>query len=387
MTMRSAAIAAFLLFPIAGAAQTSETARAQERTRALQQEADRLAATSRTLLGDLRQLEIERQMSQATLAAADARLVAISSALTAARGRLAALDARRHDAAPALAAELVEIYKRGRPRHARLLLAHAADGRALGRLIRGALALASAEQTRLDAHRRLLHAEREAIATLEQQRVDAATSREAQLTARATLEQTLAERHRLIDAIDRDRDVAARYLGELQSAEAALDTTLAELYASTPRPVVPIAPFKGDLEWPVSGIVHSRFGAAAAASPGQTPRAIVRNGIELGATAGTPVTAVHGGRVSYAAPFLGLGTLVVIEHGDQVQTLYGYLEQIRVTAGTLVDRGEQLGQVGLVPGPSPGGATAGTAGTAALYFELRVDGRPVDPLQWLRSSP
>jgi murein hydrolase activator len=53
--------------------------------------------------------------------------------------------------------------------------------------------------------------------------------------------------------------------------------------------------------------------------------------------------------------------------------LYGNLGEVAVARGARVDQGQELGTVGISP-----------AGSAGLYFELRVDGRPVDPLQWLR---
>ena len=92
---------------------------------------------------------------------------------------------------------------------------------------------------------------------------------------------------------------------------------------------------------------------------------------------GTMATAVHEGTVAFAAPFTGFGTLVIVDHGHSAFTLYGHLLDTSVTAGTNVSRGTTLGRVGVAP-----------SGGAALYFELRIDGRPVDPLEWLarRSS-
>ncbi len=358
--------------------------RAAERIRALQREADRLAGESRTLLGDLRRLEIERQVNAETLAASGANVQTVATALELARARVAALEKSRHEATPALAAELVEIYKRGRRRHAQVLLASVADSRALGRLVRGAQALARMERARLDAHRRDVRVEQEAVRELERRAEEAAASRHAQLAARAALDRSVADRNRLIDVLDRDRDVAARYAGELQEARLSLEGTLASLSASTTSSALPIAPFKGDLDWPVRGVVRSRFGSA---QPGRSGSAIVRNGIELAATARSAVTAIHGGHVSYAAPFPGLGMLVVVDHGNAVQSLYGYLAEVVVSVGSALDRGGLIGRV------APEGRALSRVeglsrtGGAALYFELRVDGRPVDPLQWLRSSP
>ena len=83
--------------------------------------------------------------------------------------------------------------------------------------------------------------------------------------------------------------------------------------------------------------------------------------------------AVHSGTVSFADAFAGFGNVVIIDHGSGAHSLYGYLESMSVTPGESVEGGAELGQVGLAP-----------AGPAALYFEIRIDGRSVDPVQWLR---
>jgi septal ring factor EnvC (AmiA/AmiB activator) len=135
-------------------------------------------------------------------------------------------------------------------------------------------------------------------------------------------------------------------------------------------PALPLRPFRGDLEWPVLGPVVAGFGRMPA---GRFGTAIARNGIEIGAKERTQVRAVHDGTVAFAAPFTGFGTLVIVDHGGAAFSLYGHLSQALVTKGAPVRRGTVVGSVGLSPG-----------GGAALYFELRIDGRPVDPVQWLR---
>ena len=85
------------------------------------------------------------------------------------------------------------------------------------------------------------------------------------------------------------------------------------------------------------------------------------------------MTAVHEGAVAFADPFSGFGNLVIVDHGAQAFSLYGNLLDIRVKKGALVEVGQILGTVG-----------ATLTGPAGLYFELRVDGQPVDPVQWLK---
>ena len=86
---------------------------------------------------------------------------------------------------------------------------------------------------------------------------------------------------------------------------------------------------------------------------------------------GQTVRAVHEGTVAYADQFTGYGNLVIVDHGDRAYSLYGYCRrwrsQGRPRRGPGADR--RLGR-----NPS---------GNPALYFELRIDGKPVDPLQWL----
>ena len=82
---------------------------------------------------------------------------------------------------------------------------------------------------------------------------------------------------------------------------------------------------------------------------------------------------MHEGRVAFAGPFAGFGNLVILEHGEGDHSLYGHLRVLGVARGDAVERQAVLGETGLTP-----------AGVPGLYFELRIDGRAVDPLQWLK---
>ena len=77
---------------------------------------------------------------------------------------------------------------------------------------------------------------------------------------------------------------------------------------------------------------------------------------------------------AFAGPFAGYGNLVIVDHGAQTYSLYGNLKEVALTKGAALTRGDLIGTVGVA-----------TTGATGLYFELRVDGRPVDPLQWLRN--
>jgi septal ring factor EnvC (AmiA/AmiB activator) len=340
---------------------------AEQRIKELQAESDRLAKQTGSVLGELRKLEVERAIKTEEMKKADAELAAVTRELDEVTIRLKTLEAQRLAETPGIRERLVEIYKRGRAGYLRMLLA-AEDVRAFGRMSRGVAAVAELDRLRFDVHRQTIRAERAAQTEIDTRRKAFAAAQSEARRAKAAVDRALAAQNARLDALDRQRDLAARYVGELEAAQAQLEK---QVVAAAPGsvPSLPLAPFRGSLDWPLGGRVISRFGRNAA----QFGTAIIRNGIEIAAATGSQARAVHGGTVAYAAPFTGFGTLVIVDHGASAFTLYGHLSEAIVTPGTRVNRGTVVGRTGRSP-----------AGLEALYFELRIDGRPVDPVQWLR---
>ncbi len=153
---RSAAVEPPAPPPISRDEATALAARAADRIKALQRESDTLAAQSRTVLTELRQLEVTRALRGEELAAVNARLVAVSEKATASEARVAELERQRIARTPALEGRLEALYKRGgSDGYVRLLLA-TTEGRDLARASRGVVALARVEELRIAAHRRLI---------------------------------------------------------------------------------------------------------------------------------------------------------------------------------------------------------------------------------------
>jgi septal ring factor EnvC (AmiA/AmiB activator) len=178
-----------------------------------------------------------------------------------------------------------------------------------------------------------------------------------------------------ISQIDERRDLASRLVSELEAARQRLQRVIDDAgseRASGAGGVVglPLRPFKGELEWPVTGTVSGGFGRQVNR---RFHTSVVSNGVRIAAGASTPVTAVHEGTIAYATTFTGFGKLVIVDHGSVAFSLYGYLADIDVVSGEHVVQGQRLGSVG-----------TSLEGEPSLYFELRIDGRPVDPLQWLK---
>jgi septal ring factor EnvC (AmiA/AmiB activator) len=233
-------------------------------------------------------------------------------------------------------------------------------------------AIASRDRERIAAHQRRVDDLNKAKAAQEERRSQQASLRATAERAQAAARAAIQKHEALVQDIDRRRDLNAQLAGELMSTQQRLQATLKELPsnaggAPAAAPALPFAALRGELEWPAPGPLRHRFGQNAA-SAGSSP-----NGIEITTVPGSPVRAVHDGSVAFADTFAGYGKLVIVDHGNQAFSLYGHLLDISVARGGRVSHGDPVGTAGFA-----------LLGVPGLYFELRVDGQPVDPLQWLR---
>jgi septal ring factor EnvC (AmiA/AmiB activator) len=187
------------------------------------------------------------------------------------------------------------------------------------------------------------------------------------------LEQT--RRHELVAArqrkaavlarLERERSDLATRAATLADRERKLASFLDLLYGTSTAALAgtPMQQFRGILEWPAQGQVTERFG------PRLDPRYRTQtphNGIDLATTAGAEVRVVYPGKVLYAAPFEGYGLTVVVHHPGRVFTLYAGLAELQKAKDDMVSLGETVGLA-----------------SDRLYFEIRVENHPDDPLIWL----
>jgi septal ring factor EnvC (AmiA/AmiB activator) len=137
---------------------------------------------------------------------------------------------------------------------------------------------------------------------------------------------------------------------------------------STPEamPAGSFARLKGALRLPTRGLVTNRFGSAR--QEGSTWK-----GLFIRAPAGGEVKAIAGGHVVFAEWMRGFGNLMIIDHGGSYLSIYGNNDGLLKQAGDNVRGGDAVASVG----NSGGNAESG------LYFELRHQGRPLDPLKWV----
>lgn len=125
------------------------------------------------------------------------------------------------------------------------------------------------------------------------------------------------------------------------------------------------AQHKGTLRLPVKGAISNRFGATR--QEGSTWK-----GLFIRTDTGTEVKAIAGGRVVFADWMRGFGNLLIVDHGDSYLSIYGNNDSLLKQVGDTVRGGDTI-------------ATAGNSGgnpESGLYFEIRYQGQPLDPLKW-----
>ena len=130
----------------------------------------------------------------------------------------------------------------------------------------------------------------------------------------------------------------------------------------------PFAALKGRLSLPIRGELINRFG-----SP-RSDGGMTWKGLFIRASSGEEVKSIAAGRVVFADWLRGFGNLMIVDHGSGYMSLYGNNESIHKRVGDSVNSGDTIAAVG----NSGGNADSG------LYFELRHQGKPFDPLNWVK---
>ena len=220
---------------------------------------------------------------------------------------------------------------------------------------------------------------REALTTLDgmQQSIDRELLRveNVQNEQRAVLNelnQQREERNALLAQLSSQINSEESRLQELEQNRRDLETLLerlSDVLADIPADLgsrVGIAKQKGRLPLPVKGPVRHAYGQRRAGG-------FHWQGWLIGVETGTEVNAVAYGRVAFADWLRGYGLLMIIDHGQGYLSLYGNNESLLREAGAWVEPGETISVVGSNPGSDQG-----------LYFELRKNGKAVDPAAWLK---
>jgi septal ring factor EnvC (AmiA/AmiB activator) len=185
------------------------------------------------------------------------------------------------------------------------------------------------------------------------------------------------KKQEMLASLRREKETRQRALKELEQAAHRLQKMMDEISrrsVSLPREAPAGSGFeamRGKLEYPVRGAVSGAFGKT------QHPEfsaELFRKGIDIDAPVGEEVRAVEAGKVVFADRFSGYGRMMIVDHGRRYYTIYAHLAELFKKSGEPVRKGEPIALVG----------DSDSLAGARLYFEIRKDGRPVDPAPWFK---
>jgi len=184
--------------------------------------------------------------------------------------------------------------------------------------------------------------------------------RKKQLAVLEELEKSSAQIKEIIDTA---------YL-EMEKARTAQQQAQPQQRITTSRKEPTLQPKKGIFHLPVSGSIISNFGQQ---KQPDLNAYVFNSGIDISASLGEPVRAASFGSVIYIGNVKGYGDLIILDHGGNVVTLYAHLSKVLIKLNDQVSRGQIIGQIG----------TSGGVPSPRLHFEVRVEGKPANPFDWL----
>ncbi|MCX2978330.1 murein hydrolase activator EnvC family protein [Candidatus Marimicrobium litorale] len=332
------------------------------------------SATNRqnNLLKQLRDAEVDLGALSRDVNRNKAELTAEQEALSALERdrseQQAALDKQRDR----IAQEIRSAWKMGRQGQLKILL-NQENPHAMARSLAYYRYLLTARNTLLEDYRSALHklqalqARIDLSLTALEQRGYALQKQQTELIAaqaqrkRATqaLAQSIIGKNAKLEAKRQDR----KQLEELLSAirEAVTELAVPENYKA-------FRSARGKMVWPVTGNTSNRFNQP------RNQGKMRWQGVTIPAQQGTVVRAIHQGRVVYADWLRGSGLLLIIDHGEGYMSLYAHNESLTRNVGEWVSAGSSVSTVG----------NSGGAEDPALYFEVRHEGKPVDPAKWCK---
>jgi septal ring factor EnvC (AmiA/AmiB activator) len=336
--------------------QRQTTAKQSEAVAALRDQELKIAATAKTLRDIDQQLAVQQSKLDGLLK------------------QRTALEAKLKDQREALAALLRSAYAMGRDEELKLLLAQDSIDD-ISRMLAYYRYFERARVHEIDALLDDLQVLARLQADIEHETATLAAARDERADQARQLDTERDQRRQLLgelEATAKDQKVRLAALGRDEKALVDLLAKLRDIFADIPKHLAGAEPFaeqRGRLNWPLRGRMAERFGASADGERSS-------QGVLIAAKDGSEVHAVSHGRVVYADWLRGYGLLLIIDHGEGYLSLYGYNETLLKEVGDWVDGGEVVASSG----------DSGGRKTPGLYFELRHDGKALDPNEWMRPS-
>jgi septal ring factor EnvC (AmiA/AmiB activator) len=330
-----------------------------------------LHAREAGLLTDLERLRTELELRQAESESVALQVETVEEGIAERTAGLTLLESEQGERRHYLAFRLREIYKQGPQQTLRRVV----GGEELDTYLDGlryAAFLSERDSRVLDAYRadsERLTREREDI---ENRQTELESLGEDLSRSRRAIDQARRRRSRLLADVREDAEKRQAALIELEGAAGELGRLADSFLPGAEAPQMDVHKFRGLLDWPSEGRVTAGFGTVV------HPRfktEVPHPGFDIDAESGTDILSVFDGRVVFASWMRGYGLTVIVDHGSALLSIYAHASALLVEPGEQVVQGQRLGKVG----------ETGSLRGPFLYFELRENGSPVDPADWLRS--
>jgi septal ring factor EnvC (AmiA/AmiB activator) len=320
----------------------------------------------------LREQELKIAATAKELRSIDQKLDALQSKLKELQAQRDALNLKLKSQHDALGALLRSAYALGNNEELKLLLAQE-DTAQIGRVLAYFRYFEHARVGEIDNLLKSLDELKQVQAAIDEETASLKMAREQRSNEAQQLDLERSQRRQLLSDLDaqlKDEQSRLAALGKDEKALLDLIEKLRDVFADIPKDIAgaePFAQLRGRLNWPVRGKVVSGFGAKESEDR-------VSRGIVIAANESSEVHAVSHGRVVFADWMRGFGLLLIVDHGDGYMSLYGQNETLLKDVGDWVGANEIVASSGVTGGQkSPG-----------VYFELRAQGKPVDPRGWFR---
>jgi septal ring factor EnvC (AmiA/AmiB activator) len=352
----------------------AQLARVRERLQTLQSDLNKTKTQRESVREEISDLERKIGISLNQLRTTEKGLGLEERRLNALREKQASQRRRLDEHREALARHARAQYALGRQEHVKLLLMQQ-DPATVSRTLAYYRYIYQERTERIAAIQTALAEVRELEGAVQAKQKELLAMREQQQRGKNELETHRTRRGTLLASLDRRVATQSRQLEHLREDEARLTRLLKEIttaYAEIPMPRDIKGAFgtlKGKLALPTKGQLSARYGDP------KTVGNLKWRGVFVNAAEGAPVRAVARGRVAYADWLRGFGLLLILEHGDGYMTLYGHNQSLHKQAGEWVDAGDAIARVG----------NTGDVSQPGLYFEIRHNGEPRDPLLWCRT--
>lgn len=374
------------LIGTAYASQQEELENLRKRISAMQRDMDKTSESKSEAADALR--ESERAISNS-----NRKLAELSAQQRAADQKLGKLQEQQHKLSGDIAGQqallgqlLYQQYLSGKQEYSKLLLSNQ-DPNQIARDLQYYQYIARSRSLWLVALRDDLSSLNTVGIAAREQRNELASLRAEQAAQKRTLEKEKLARQRMLKKISLQLRQQHREINRLQRDESRLAQLVERITRMLAQPKSPslfrndnlpdnrfdgssFEQLKGKLTLPVKGEITNRFGA-------QRPDSTVQwKGLFLRTSSGQAVKAIAAGQVVFADWLRGFGNLLIIDHGKGYMTLYGYNETLFKQVGDIVRGGDTIASVG----------NSGGNENFGLYFELRHESKPLDPMKWMATK-